>query len=336
MSNCLDWLLSPQEPGARYLALRDLERLPATDPHLCAARTEALRDGPIALILNGMQPEGYWERSGPGYNPKYTSTVWALILLAQLGADVEMDERIPHACAYLLEHALAQAGQFSYNGAPGGTIDCLQGNLAWALSAMGCADPRLDLAYDWMARSVTGEGIAPLGDKDSSQRFYAYKCGPLFACGANYAHPCAWGGTKVLLAFSALPEERRTPRIREAIRLGAEYFLSIDPASGAYPAGQDGRGKPSGNWWKFGFPVFYITDLLQVVEALVGLGYGQDQRLSSVLDLVRSKQDAEGRWALEFSYEDKTWGSYGAKKQPNRWVTLRALRALQRAGITAC
>jgi hypothetical protein len=335
MSDCLDWLLSSAEPGVRYLALRDLQRPPTDDPRLCAARLEALREGPIAQVLEGMHPEGYWERPGPGYNPKYTSTVWALILLAQLGADVEMDQRIPRACAYLLDHALAQAGQFSYNGAPGGTIDCLQGNLAWALTALGYHDPRLDLAYDWMARSVTGEGIAPLGNKDTPERYYAYKCGPLFACGANFSHPCAWGGAKVLLAFSVLPEERRTPRIRQAIQLGAEYFLSIDPASGAYPAGPDGLGKPSGNWWKFGFPVFYITDLLQVVEALAGLGYGQDPRLTSVLDLVRSKQDTCGRWAMEFSYEDKTWGSYGAKKQPNPWVTLRALRALQNAGVTS-
>lgn len=58
--------------------------------------------------------------------------------------------------------------------------------------------------------------------------------------------------------------------------------------------------KPSGNWWKFGFPVFYVTDLLQLAEALVNLGYGQDPRLAGTLDLIRSKQDANGRWALEY------------------------------------
>jgi hypothetical protein len=54
--------------------------------------------------------------------------------------------------------------------------------------------------------------------------------------------------------------------------------------------------------WKFGFPVFYVTDLLQNVEALVAFGYGRDSRLAAALDLIRGKQDAAGRWALEYDY----------------------------------
>ena len=76
------------------------------------------------------------------------------------------------------------------------------------------------------------------------------------------------------------------------------------------------------------FPVFYITDLLQNVEALVGLGYGDDPRLANALTLILDKQDDHGRWALEYHYTGKTWVDFGEAKQPNRWVTLRALRAL--------
>jgi hypothetical protein len=42
-------------------------------------------------ILSHMEEEGFWVKAGPGYNPKYKSTVWALILLAQLGASVSED-----------------------------------------------------------------------------------------------------------------------------------------------------------------------------------------------------------------------------------------------------
>jgi hypothetical protein len=104
-----------------------------------------------------MDRAGYWVEPGPGYNPKYRSTVWAISLLAQLGARVEEDKRIAQACHYLLEHALAEGGQFTTSGAPSGTADCLQGNLAWALLELGYDDPRLEKAFDWMARSVTGE-----------------------------------------------------------------------------------------------------------------------------------------------------------------------------------
>ena len=87
--------------------------------------------------------------------------------------------------------------------------------------------------------------------------------------------------------------------------------------------------KPSRNWWKFGFPVFYVTDLLQIVEALVRLGYGRDPRLANALTLILEKQDEDGRWALEYDYTGKTWVDFGAKNQPNPWVTLRALRTLK-------
>jgi hypothetical protein len=81
--------------------------------------------------------------------------------------------------------------------------------------------------------------------------------------------------------------------------------------------------------YKFGFPIFYVTDLLQIVEASVSLGYGGDPRLSDAVSLIREKQDARGRWLLEYDYTGKTWVDLGAKKRPNKWVTLRALRVLK-------
>ncbi len=326
----LTWLLDPEAPGVSYLARRDLLGLAPDDPGLVAARTAAHQRGPIAAVLAAMQPEGYWEQPGPGYNPKYRSTVWALILLAQLGAQIDMDERIAQAVDYLLDQALTPEGQFTSSGTPSGTVDCLQGNLCAALLEMGCRDPRLETAFEWMARTVTGEGLAPREDQRAARRYYAGKCGPGFACGANNGLACAWGGAKVMLAFGRLPVQDRTPLIERAIQQGLDFFLAIDPASAAYPSGW--ASKPSGNWWKFGFPVFYVTDVLQIVEALAALGYGGDPRLGNALDLVRQKRDDQGRWALEYDYRGKTWVDFGEKKAPNKWVTLRALRALRTAG----
>ncbi len=200
----LPWLLEKGSPGVRYLALRDVRELPESDRELRAARKAAHKEGPIAAVLAEMGPAGFWVEPGPGYNPKYRSTVWAIILLAELGASIAEDKRIATACAYLLDHALTPGGQFTGSGAPSGTVDCLQGNLCWALAELGCRDPRLEKAFEWMARTVTGEGIAPLADKQAAVRYYAGKCGPGFACGANNKLPCAWGAAKVMLAFGQL------------------------------------------------------------------------------------------------------------------------------------
>ena len=321
----LDWLLEPNGSGIDYLVMRDLTD--TGEKELTAVRTRVHREGPIANILYKMNPEGYWEKPGPGYLPKYTSTVWSLLLLSQLGASIDADERISKACSYYLDHAMTEHGQISANGTPSQTIDCLQGNMLTALMDMGFYDPRMDKAYEWMAMTTTGEGVVPMGDKSTPLRYYSGKIGPDFACGANNKLSCAWGAVKVMMAFSRLVEEKRTALINRAISRGVDFLLGVDPATADYPCGY--AAKPSGNWWKFGFPVFYITDILQIAEAMVKLGYGTDPRLRNTLEFIQSKQDDQGRWYLEFDYKGKTWSEYGTKKQPNKWVTLRALRVLK-------
>jgi hypothetical protein len=180
-----------------------------------------------------------------------------------------------------------------------------------------------------MARTITGEGLAPNSDRQAPIRFYASQCGPTFACGSNNKLPCAWGGVKVMLAFSKLPMEQRTPLVERALEHGVDFLFSVDPAEANYPTGW--TDKPSRNWWKFGFPVFYVTDLLQNVEALVALGYGGDPRLVNAMDMIREKQDEQGRWSLDYNYIGKTWIDFGEKRLPNKWVTLRALRVLKMA-----
>ena len=325
----INWLTEESDPGVRYLALRDLLTPPPAPQKLRAAMTAAHQSGPIAVILDQMDPEGYWGKPGPGYAPKYTGTVWSVITLGQLGAALEADPRIAKACDYILNNTLTEYGQFSTSGTPGGTVDCLQGNLCSALLDLGVTDPRLDRAFEWMAHSVTGEGVAPAGDASTPVRYYAGKCGPDFLCGANNKLACAWGAVKVMLAFSKLPQGQRTPLIQRAIERGINFLFSGDPAEAPYPNGWND--KPSRNWWKFGFPVFYITDLLQLTEALVNLGFGGDPRLTHALTLILEKGGRDQRWALEYHYTGKTWADFGTRGKPNKWVTYRALKVLKAA-----
>lgn len=302
----LAWLVEQDSPNVRYLALRDLMDCPVDDRELLTEQAATYTEGPIASILAEMDDEGYWVKPGPGYSPKYRATVWSIIALSQLGAAVEMDERINRACAYLLDHALTKGGHFTMTGTPSGTIDCLQGNLCAALVDLGYEDPRLDMAFEWMARSVSGEGVAPVEDRQAPVRYYAGNCGPKFACGFNNKQSCAWGAVKVMLAFSKLSTKQQTPLIERAMKTGVDFLLSTDPVLADYPTGSGKN--PSPNWWRFGFPVFYITDMLQNVEVLVKLGFGNDPRLTNALNWVRDKQDDQGRWVLEYSYAGQDFG----------------------------
>ena len=194
----LPWLLEadPEQPGVRYFALRDILGGSESDKEMRGARKAVFAGGRIPRILAAQKPEGYWVKPGPGYSPKYTATVWQIIFMAQLGADIS-DPRVKSGCEYLINHTLCQNGWFSYNGSPSGFLHCHAGNVEAALIDLGYLDDaRLQNAIEKHARFVTGEGIAPVSRKDAEERFYTYTCGPVFECGANGGKPCAWGAVK--------------------------------------------------------------------------------------------------------------------------------------------
>ena len=330
-----DWLLDESDPVVRYLTLRDI--VDADEKEIKTARRNAHRGGPIAAILENMNPEGWWVHPGAVYHPKCTGTSWSILALAQMGGSVQEDKRVAAACSYLLDYALARGGQFSVNGDATKTFNCFQGNMLTSLMDLGCRDERIDTAYEWTARTVTGESLPSQVtregldiDEGNSGRFYPFAkiTGPLFSCG-KMKH-CAWAGAKIMLAFSRLPEEQRSPLVQRAIQAGVDYFFTGDPATANFPG--ETAPKPDRRWWKFTFPVTGM-DLLQVAEALTVLGYGADPRLANTLNLVRSKQDENGRWLREknYGYWHKWWVDFGPYNKPNKWVTLRALRLLKQA-----
>lgn len=330
----LNWLLENRDPGVRFFALRDLLDVPADDPQLLAARRDTVNHNPVKAILEAQESEGYWILAGPGYSPKYRGTLWQVSFLGQFGADGQ-DTRVHRAVEYVLENARSDYGGFSAGANRSGMIQCLQGNLCSALLELGYAqDSRLQEALDWLARSITGEGIALSSDKNAAIRYLrSANSGPSFLCSANDHKPCAWGAVPALEALSKVPVGMRTPSIDSAIAKGLEFLLSRDPAAADYPMGWST--KPNRSWFQFGYPLGYVCDMLRNIEALCALGLGQDPRLQNALELILSKREPDGRWKLQYTYNGKTWVDVEEKGKTSKWVTLRARRALRRAGVVS-
>jgi hypothetical protein len=204
---------------------------------------------------------------------------------------------------------------------PSLVIHCLNGNLLHALIGFGwLEDARVQRAIDWQARAITGEGI------DAYYR--SATSGPGFRCAANGHLPCAWGAIKALLALARIPADRRTDAVHRAISQGAAFLLSSDPATADYPAGR-GDGPPSPFWFKLGFPIGYVADLLQNLETLCALGHARDARLEAALAWLLGKQDHQGRWRNQAASHGRTWVDIDMPGQPSKWVTLRACRVLK-------
>jgi hypothetical protein len=304
--------------------------LPPDSAEVREAQEAVMASGPVPAILANQHPDGFWIK--PGYLPKYNGTMWSIIFLAQLGAAGD-DPRIQRACEHLFGYAVAEHGGLSADGRNSGLIHCLQGNLCAALLDLGYLDDeRLQRALDWLARSITGDGIAPNTQKDTPVHYLrSGNSAPGFECSANNHSPCAWGAVKAILALSKVPPARRTVAGAAALATGVDFLFSCDPATAEYPMGY--ASKPNGSWFKFGYPLGYVTDVLQILEVLGTLGYGADPRLANAFELLLGKQDKTGRWPLEYSYNGKMWVDVEMKGQPSKWVTLRALRVLKQASV---
>ncbi|MGE5224206.1 MAG: nitrogen fixation protein NifH [Omnitrophica WOR_2 bacterium] len=324
-ANPFHWLLEedPENPSVRYFALHDLLELPESDAEVRAARSAIMHSGSAPVILAAQEPSGEWVKAGSGYSPKYRGTVWSLLILAELGADPQ-DPRVRKGCEYLLEHSIASNGAFSaYQGLiPSGAIHCLNGNLLFALERLGFgSDSRLQTVIDWLARAILGE--QPI-------QFYTWgTTGPNFACGINLSQPCGWGANKAIRGLLEVPRQERTPLMERALQVGAEFLLSHNPIEADYPYTQ----RVSSTWFKLGFPLSYWSDVLETVANLVDLGFGADPRLQPALDWILARQDDQGRWKLGNSLNGKMWVDIEAKGKPSKWITLRALRVLKRAGL---
>ncbi len=326
------WLLEQDkaQPAVRYFVLRDILGRAENDAEVQEAKAAIMASGPVPAILEAQEPDGYWDKPGAGYGPKYRGTQWAIVFLAQLGAD-GAHPRVQAGGEYLLSHAISANGGLSMDGTPSGFVQCMAGNVGAALIELGwLEDPRLQAAMHWLAQTVTGDGVADPSKRDTDRRYYkSGTLGPLFACATNAGLPCAWGAIKAMLALSKVPAELQTRVMQDALREGTDFLLSHDPVVADYPFGMGN--KPSSSWFRLGYPLGYIADVLQNLEALVALGQAQSPRLSSALELVIRKQDGQGRWPLEHSYNGKTWVDIEKLKQPSKWVTLRALRVLKAA-----
>ena len=315
----LPWLLDDEVPAVRHLTLRSLLDEPEDSASVRRARAKAMRTHPIASILEAQDDGGWLVKPGSGYSPKYTGSVWSLIFLDQMGADPR-DRRIRRGVGYVLEHTAAPDGGFGWNATSSGVVHCLNGNLLRALVGFGYLDdPRTRAAIEWEARSITGEGV---------ERWHRWATsGPGFSCGINGTLPCGWGANKALRGLARIPSRRRTRLVRRAIERSVGFLLSVDPSTGAYPTDTE----ISRSWFRLGFPLGYVGDMLETLEALADAGHARDARLANAVGFVLSKQDGQGRWCNRHAYNRKTWGDVEHQGEPSRWVTLRACAFLKRA-----
>jgi hypothetical protein len=138
-------------------------------------------------------------------------------------------------------------------------------------------------------------------------------------------HTCHMGVVKLLKALAEIPPNKRSRGVKWTIEDAAEYLLKHH----IHKRSHDLAGVSKPEWLKFGFPLLWNTDALEMLGILTRLGY-RDERMHEAIALVASKQDEQGRWALESTYNGRMQTRIEQQGKPSKWVTLNALRVLKR------
>jgi len=135
------------------------------------------------------------------------------------------------------------------------------------------------------------------------------------------------GVAKALKGLAAIPPERRSRAVEIKIDEIAEYFFKHHLFKKSHHLAE--IAKPG--WLKLGFPLMYQTDILELLDLFAALNRW-DPRLEDALRIIRGKQDADCRWALENTMNGKMQVRIEQKGKPSKWITLKARRVLDRFG----
>ena len=84
---------------------------------------------------------------------------------------------------------------------------------------------------------------------------------------------------------------------------------------------------PVATWTRLSYPPRWHYDALRALEYFRAADV-RDPRLAEAVDLVRSKQQADGTWLLEHTHPGAVHQQLEDEGRPSRWNTLRATRVL--------
>jgi hypothetical protein len=318
-----DWLLEDDNPSVKYFTLTTLLDKNEDDREVKRTKNRIGTSKPVTNILSKQTKNGCWGNPEDFYvRSKYKGTVWSFLVLAELGTNGESDSIKKAADFIFIWSQDRKSGGFSYIGTKenGGrhsmVIPCLTGNMVYSMIRFGLlGDPRTQQALDHITRYMRfDDGAAPPDQWPYNKYEMCYG-----------KHTCHMSAAKILKALAEVPEEKRTPDIKRVIEEGVEYFLIHHIHKRSHDLSK--VSKPG--WLRFGFPLMYQTDALDLLDIITSLGY-KDDRMQEAVDLVISKQQEDGRWLMQNSFNGKMAASIETKGKPSKWITLRALRSLKR------
>jgi hypothetical protein len=317
----IDWLLEEENPSIRYWTLQQLQDKPESNPEVMKAQDKVMDSPCIKAILDAQKKEGHWGNLEDMYLPKYRAPTHNLLILAELGAKKTkgIEAAIEHLFLFQRDsgHFLTKMPKTA-KGRASKMKDgcCLDGNILFYLIHFGyLGDSRtqrlIDFQIDYHSEDVGGWNC----------RAFPIEKDKVFPVN------CYMGAVKMLKGLVQIPIEKRPSSLQKIFDREVEVILENEVYR--YLRNPDGTRKEKAGWKRFGFPLFYQSDVLEVLDVLTKLGV-KDERMQDSIDLILSHRGDDGKWLLKNTYNGKMFCEIDEKNKVSKWITLRALRVLRR------
>ena len=265
-----------------------------------AERARIPHQGIGAKILGAQGPDGAWRRPD---EPDWLPTLVSVQLLRLTEADPA--GALVKSAIERLEGGFRWAEEFGAKPFSGGEVEpCINGNALAASSYFGYPSP--DLAERLVREQLEDGGWNCDAPKSSRSSFHSTIC----VLEGLLEYERATGGS------SKIAETRE--RAHEYL-LKRSLFRRLSTGEVANP-----------RFLNFGFPPRYCYDLLRALDYFRNAEVRPDPRLAKAVGVVKSKQQADGRWLLDETHNEALPFPFVEQVgEPSRWNTLRALRVLR-------
>jgi hypothetical protein len=329
----VDWLLDPKDPSVRHQTLVDILHRKKNDAEVEHALKKIPGHRTVRRIMGTQTREGYWRPKETCYTPKWTSAVWPLILLGEMG--VPPNAAIKSESERFLDLHQLNNGAFTcptardvkewearHHGKKGRRWEepCLTGNMIRTLLVFGYGDDeRVRKAIDWMPEHQLEDGGWNCDYPEKKVR-----------------HSSFMSTIEPLWAYSEIPRAKWTRKMKRSIDEGAEFILMHH----VYKSDNHQWRETYPFFTKLHFPMYYFYDILHALRVLTKLGYADDERIQSAVQLLLSKRRPDGRWNLEGDWyrEGDYFNPTGKGRKapiaieeidrPSKWITLNCYRVL--------
>jgi hypothetical protein len=303
----LPWLLETENPPVRYWALRDLCDRPTDDLQVRAARAAIPAWPPLAELLAAQERDGYWIKRDY-YLPRSRGTFWVLSVLGDLGLTAK-DEHIQRACDFMFTHQRENGAFCRRRRVSGqGTVwqkhaePCTHARIVRFLIQFGYTnDPRVRKAIDWLLPIQRDDGM--------------------WFCRGAEGRGCLRATLDVLRVAVLDPDAAAHTGIAQAAAAVCDLLMA--PRMSRYHVGE-----AWGTWEGLKYPYFGFS-LISALDALARLGYTlQQPKVAAAAEYLLGRQLPDGTWPLDQSWPHPPL-NFGQPGQPNKWLTLDALRVLK-------